>query len=126
MRAFVTSVGLGVFAGYLWLLVWGAVLRTPLIIWFKRTPEKRALRQQRFIRMGRLRDVLLVGVLGSGFAFALGMTIAGIVDDGAASWGRTIEKFIFLALAFGCFQGSINWDTHFRNEVSFPPPDLPK
>jgi len=121
MLAFVASFSLGLLVGFLWLLLWGIALRTPLLVWFMRTPEERAKRQQRFMRMGRVRYVLLVGILGRGLAFGLGMTIAGIADDGVASWGRTIAKLIILSLFWGGYYGSTSWDMHFRSEVPFPP-----
>ena len=120
MLAFVTSVGVGLSVGILWLLVWGPVLRVPLAFWLARTPEKRALRRQRCLRMGRWRYILLVGILGSGLAFALSLTVTGILDHGAMSW-RLIAQLILLSLAFGCVQGSINWDTNVRKEIPFPP-----
>ena len=121
MLAFAKSVAVGMSVVFLWLLVWGAVIRVPLAFWLARTPEKRALRRQRCLRMGRWRYILLVGILGTGLAIGLGMTVIGVMSDGTASWGLAIAKLILLSLFWGVFQGSTDWDTNVRKEIPFPP-----
>jgi hypothetical protein len=121
MLASLTSIGLGLLVGFAWLLVWGIVLRAPIIVWLVRSPEERALRKQRFTRMGRLRFILLVGILGTGLAFALSMTVSGIMYGGTLSWRWMNAKVVFMSLSFGIFQGSISWDSHFQKEIAFPP-----
>ena len=103
-----------------WVALWAMALRA-LGIWATaRTPEERAARKERFQRMGKLRYVVLFGVMGQGIGLGLGMAVAMSLKHGF-DWASAAVMVGAMALLFGSFQGLRNWNEQFRKEVPFPP-----
>ena len=120
MRLFV-SIIVVVTVGLAWLAIWASVLHVLGITVFSRKTEDRATRQERKKQLGKLRYILIFGVLGSGLAFGLGITAADVLRHDSHDWVSTIAKLVFLSVLFGWFQGARTWNEAFRNPVPFPP-----
>lgn len=75
-------------------------------------------------QMGKLRYILIFGVLGSGIAFGLGLTTADFLDHLWHGWGFGIAKLVFVSVLFGWFNGARTWSEGFP--VPFPPIILPR
>ena len=86
MHGFVIPVAIGVAVGFAWISLWLAVLRAFGIPVLMRTPEERESRKQCMLHMGKLRYIITFGVLGSGFAYGLGIGVALMVRHGY-DWG---------------------------------------
>jgi hypothetical protein len=99
---------------------WTIILRALGIPVFKRGPQARASRKERILQMGKLRYILVFGVLGYAFAFGLGVAIAGIIDNHSIR-GRVAVTIVLWSLLGGYFQGVKNWNQLFGKEVPFPP-----
>ncbi|HET9364422.1 MAG TPA: hypothetical protein VFP71_05450 [Candidatus Angelobacter sp.] len=118
------SVGIGVAVGLAWFSIWMLALHTFGVSYFARTPEMRAARRERLIRLGKWRYILIFGVLGWGFAIGLAITVGGIAGDEHYGLAATAIKFVLIAILVGWFQGAKTWNDSFRREVPFPPPWL--
>ena len=117
MVELVISIAIGVVVSAAWMVLWALVLRAFGIPVLGRSPEKQAAKKQRILQMGKLRYVLIFGVLGSGFGLGLGMATAIIhVDD----W-RAAAIFGTSGLLLGCFHSVRDWNQLFRTKVIFPP-----
>jgi hypothetical protein len=110
----------GIAVAFAWLAVWALVLRAFGLAFFPRQAQDRAGRRERIKQMGKLRYVLIFGVLGSGLAFGLALTTADFLTNGSFRWTSGIVKLVFLAVLFGWFQGAWTW-SEFRDPVPFPP-----
>lgn len=116
MREFLLPVIAGVAAALAWMAVWVLVLRAFGIPVLKRSPEERALRKERILALGKLRYVLIFGVMGGGFGFGLGMFVAKVVEvHHFIGWFGAAVDF-----ALSMIQGLSTW-SQFRGEVPFPP-----
>jgi len=71
--------------------------------------------------MGKLRYILIFGVLGFGLAFGLGITAAGLLDHPSHGLVFNISKLVLSSVLFGWFQGARTWSEAFRDPVPFPP-----
>ena len=120
MRWFV-SIILGIAVGLAWMAIWSYSLRLFGIAAFSRQAADRASRRERIKQMGKLRYVLIFGVLGSGLAFGLALITADLLDQLSHGWVFAIVKVVFLSVFFGCWQGARTWSEHFRDPVPFPP-----
>jgi hypothetical protein len=117
---FAISTTVGIAVAIVWMVIWKVALRAFGIPFLMRTPEARAVRQERIVRMGKLRYTLVFGVLGYGFGFALSITVAGLTAHDFVSWERATTKVLFLAVVGGCWYGFRTWN-EFRGEIPFPP-----
>ena len=68
--------------------------------------------------MGKLRYILIFGVLGFGLAFGLGIATAGLLEHGLVF---NIAKLVLSSVLFCWFQGARTWSEAFRDPVPFPP-----
>jgi hypothetical protein len=118
---FVVSIGFGIAVYIAWIALWVLALRAFGIPVFKRTPEETGTRTRRILQMGKLRYILIFGVLGNGFAFGLGIGVATMTAHHSANWGRAAAIFGAVSLLGGCFHGVRTWNHLFHTEVSFPP-----
>lgn len=116
------SIIAGVAVALAWIGIWGFSVHVlgiaPL---FRRRAEDRAARRERLKRMGKLRYILIFGVLGSGLAFGLAITAADFLAHTSHSWVFAIGKFAFSSALFGWYIGWRNWSAAFREPVPFPP-----
>jgi hypothetical protein len=69
--------------------------------------------------MGKLRYILIFGVLGNGFAFGLAIAVA--TGASFCKLGRAAAIFGAVSLLGECFHGVRTWNHFFHTEVSFPP-----
>jgi hypothetical protein len=115
------SIILGIAVGLAWLAIWSYSLQVFGIAAFNRQAEDRAIRRERIKQMGRLRYILVFGVLGSGLAFGLGITTADLSEQPSRGWVFAIAKLVFSSVLFGCFYGATTWTESFRDPVPFPP-----
>ena len=118
MREFGISVAIGVVVCAAWMALWALVLRAFGIPVLMRSPEERAAKKLRVLQMGKLRYILIFGVLGSGFGSGLGIATAIIHDSD--DW-RAAAIFGTAFLLLGCFNSVRAWNQLFRTEVAFPP-----
>jgi len=70
--------------------------------------------------MGKLRYILIFGVLGFGLAFGLGTTAVEFLGHDSHGWVEACAKFVFSSLFFGGFYGAWTW-SEIRDPVPFPP-----
>jgi hypothetical protein len=110
----------GIAVGLAWLLLWGFVLRVLGIPLLQRNAQDRASRRERIKQLGKLRYMLLSGVLGFGLAFGFAITVADFIWRDSFKWGYELPKLAFLSIVFGLFQGVRNW-SEFRDPIPFPP-----
>ena len=121
MRELVIPIGVAVAVALVWMAVWALALRAVGIPVSMRTPEERNARKQRIFQMGRLRYILVFGVLGSGFGYGLGISIALMVSRGHYDWGYAAIMFGGISLVVGLMNGVRAWNQLFRVEPPFPP-----
>jgi hypothetical protein len=107
--------------GLAWLAIWSYSLHVFGIAAFNRQAEDRASRRERIRQMGRLRYILVFGVLGSGLAFGLAITTGDLLEQPSHGWVSAIAKLVFSSVFFGCFYGAMTWSESFRDPVPFPP-----
>jgi O-antigen/teichoic acid export membrane protein len=117
---FVISVAIGVAVAAAWMAVWALMLSAFGIPVLMRSLEERAARKERILQMGRVRYILIFGVLGSGFGFGLGIAAATMMTHDSANWGRAAAIFGAVSIG-GCFNGIRGWNQLFHTEVPFPP-----
>jgi hypothetical protein len=102
-----------------WLVLWSIALRAfdvPLPL----TPEGRASRRERILRMGKVRYILVFGMLGPGLAMGLGMTVSGLLGH-SLDWVGAAIRILLWTVLFGWWQGARVWNLSFRGEIAFPP-----
>ena len=91
MREFVIPVALGVAVAFAWMAIWISASRVfgiPVFAFgipMMRNPEELAARRQRILQMGKLRYILIFGLLGNGFAMGLGIAAAQMMSHHLAS-----------------------------------------
>ena len=110
----------GIAVGLAWLAIWAYSLHAFGIAVFPRKAEDRATRRERIRKMGKLRYILVFGMLGFGLAFGLGITTADFLQPDSFNWAYELPKLVFLSVVFGLFHGVRNWG-EFRDPVPFPP-----
>lgn len=115
------SISFGVAIGLAWLAIWALCLRTFGIAVFVTKAQDRSGRRDRIKQMGKLRYILIFGVLGFGITFGLAITAADFLGHISHGWIAEVGKFVFLAVIFGWLQGARNWNEALREPVPFPP-----
>jgi len=123
VRDFVsTIVGVAVALG--WMAIWAFGLRLFGIAFsaaFLQRPEDRARRRERIKRIGKLRYILIFGVLGFGLAIGLATTTGDLLAREFHGWFPIVEKFVLSSVLGGWFFGAWTWSENFRDPVPFPP-----
>ncbi len=99
-----------------WLVVWSCMLHLFSVVPFGEWRRQRG----HLKRLGRSKYVLVVGVLGSGFAFALAMITDDFMSHRSAGLLPELAKFVFLACFVGLSMGLWNWRS-LRDPIPFPP-----
>jgi hypothetical protein len=117
----VIYIALGVAITIAWMIVWAAALRAFGIPALTPTTEGRAIRRQRILQMGKVRYVLIFGVLGSGVGLGLGMVTAIVMTDHPPHWGKSVAIFGTASLVIGLLNSVRTWNENYRDEVPFPP-----
>ena len=122
MQWFISIVA-GIAVGLAWLAIWNViVLHAFGIAVIRRQAEDRAGRRERMRQMGKLRYILMFGVLGSGLGFGLSLTTIDLLDHRWHGWVLGIAKLVLLSVFFGWFNGASTWS----QGVPVPfPPDYP-
>jgi hypothetical protein len=88
---------------------------------FSRQTEDHASRRERIKQMGKLRYILIFGVLALDFAFAVAIPVADLSEQPSHGWVFAIVQLAIPSVFFGCFHGSRIWSEAFRYSVPFPP-----
>jgi hypothetical protein len=101
--------------------IWAIVLRAVGIPVVMRAPKERADRKQRILQMGKLRYVLIFGVLGGGIGLGLGIATALMTAHISANWREAVVTLAAVSVLGGCFNSMRAWSQLFRTEVPFPP-----
>jgi hypothetical protein len=83
---FVVSIAVGVAVYIAWIALWVLARRAFGIPVLKRTSEEPGARRRRILQMGKLRYILIFGVLGNGFAFGLAIAVATMTAHHFANW----------------------------------------
>jgi hypothetical protein len=120
---FIDIVG-GIAIALAWMAIWAYCLHLFGIAFsavFMRQPEDRARRRERIKRMGKLRYILIFGVLGFGVALGLAITTGDLLAQESHSWVAVVGKLVLLSVLGGWFQGAWTWSENFRDPVPFPP-----
>jgi hypothetical protein len=107
-----------------WMGIWAYCLHLfgfAFLAVFSRKPEDRASRRERIKQMGKLRYILMFGVLGFGLALGLGITTADLLAQESHGWVAVVGKLVLLSVLGGWFQGARIWNEAFRDPVPFPP-----
>jgi hypothetical protein len=120
VHQFFIRLALALFANLAWLAIWGAVLRAFGIFVLQKSPEQRTAARERILRLGKLRYILIFGILGYGFAFALALDVAEMARE-FTGWVSAIIMLIVFALPLGSWMGVRMWNESYRGEVPFPP-----
>jgi hypothetical protein len=115
------SIGVGVAAALAWMAVWSVALHVFGIGVFSRRPETHAIRRERIKKMGKLRYIVIFGVLGVGLAFGLAMTTADLYRYGFRSWSFEVGQLLSLSALVGWVHGARTWNANYRDPVPFPP-----
>jgi len=122
VRDFILPVLAGVAVAFAWLSLWAIFLRAFGIPVLKRGPEERSARKEHILAMGKLRYVLVFGVLGSGLGFGLGIVVANMIaTPHFKGWIRVGTQLVLSMVFFGLWNGIGSWNQSFRGEVPFPP-----
>ena len=127
MQWFIDIVG-GIANSLGWMAIWAYCLHLFGIAFsavFMRQAEDRARRRERIKRMGKLRYILIFGVLGFGVSLGLAITTADRLEQKSHGWMTVGEKFVLFSVLGGWFQGAWTWSENFRDPVPFPPNYLP-
>jgi hypothetical protein len=120
VRAFVAIV-VGVALAFAWLTVWLFTLRAFGVRVFVEKLEDRASRRERLKEIGKLRYVVMFGVLGSGLALGLAITTAELLAYDSRSWVSGGVLLLFVSVLLGWYNGARSWREAFRDPVPFPP-----
>ena len=121
MRELIIPIVVGVAIAFAWMAVWALALRAVGVPVLMRTPEERNARKQWVLQMGKLRYILIFGVLGRGFGYGLGISIALMVSRGHYNWGYAATMFGTISVVVGLMNGIRAWNQLFRVETPFPP-----
>jgi hypothetical protein len=125
VRDFILPVATAVVVAFAWLALWTVCLRAFGIPVLKRSPEERAALKERILAMGKLRYVLIFGVLGNGLGFGLGLGVANMIGTPHfGRWIRAATQLVLSMILFGLWGGVSKWNRSFRGEVPFPPHSL--
>jgi len=116
----IAAVVAGSAVAVLWLLLWHVVLRACRIPVLWRNASDRDERRRRIKQLGKLKYVLLFGVLEFGVAFGLAGIVVDFIGRDSFNLGYELPKFFFYSVVFGSFMGVRNWG-EFRDPVPFPP-----
>ena len=111
----------GIAVGVVWAASWTALLHVLGVAPVIGKVEDLASTRERLKRVGKLKSILIFGVLGPGLMFGLAMITIDLVSHRSAGWLSELVKLAFYALFFGVFQGSWRWHRVFRDPVPFPP-----
>jgi hypothetical protein len=114
------SIILGIAVGLGWLGIWSYSLCLFGIAAFSRQSVDRAGRRERIKELGKLRYVLIFGVLGPGIAFGLALVAVDLLDQLYRGWVSAMLKLVSLSVFFGSWQGVRTWSEEFRDPVQFP------
>jgi hypothetical protein len=101
VRELVIPIVVGVAIAFAWMALWAQALRAFGVSVLMRTPEERNARKQRILQMGKLRYILIFGVLGGGVGYGLGISVALMVSRGRYDWGYGATMFGCMALVTG-------------------------
>jgi hypothetical protein len=116
------SIIVGIAVGFAWLAIWHFVfLHAFGITVLRRKLEDHATRRERMKQLGKLRYILISGVLGVGLSFGLAITAADLVAHYSHGWVFAIVKLVLFSVFFGWFNGARTWSEVFRDPVPFPP-----
>ena len=112
---------IGVAVAVVWMAIWAFALHAFGIPVLRRTVEDRAIRRERIKQMGKVRYILIFGVLGYGIPFGLALTTADLLRHDPHDWISAATQFVLISVLAGWFHGAMTWSEHFRNPVPFPP-----
>lgn len=91
---------------------------------FQKKKEDRISKQQRLIRIGKVKYILIDGLLRSGLGLGLAMTAGDLIwDDTRHDWRFIVVKWMFTGVFFGLVTGANLWDSAFSQKG--PPPFPP-
>jgi uncharacterized membrane protein len=111
----------GIAAGIVWLAIWAGFLQVFGIAPGLRNVEDSVSKRERLNRLGKLKYILIFGVLGYGLAFGLAMITVDLVSYRSQGWASELTKLLLFTVCIGLFQGLWGWHRAFRDPVPFPP-----
>jgi hypothetical protein len=118
---FFVSVIAGLAVGLAWVAIWAWALHASGIPVFKPQPEDRARRRERIKQMGKLRYIVLFGVLGFGLPLGLGVTTAQLMFHDIRGWASALMNILLFSVLGGWLHGAMNWSGAVGESVPFPP-----
>jgi hypothetical protein len=117
----VVLVMFGIAVALVWAAIWTGLLHVLGIAPVSRKVEDQTSTRERLKRVGKLKYIVIFGVLGPGLGFGLAMITIDFADHRSAGWLSELIKLILLAVGFGLIQGPWRWHRAFRDPVPFPP-----
>ena len=116
----VVLVMFGIAVALVWTAIWTGLLHVLGIAPVSRKVEDQTSKRERLKRLGKLKYIVIFGVLGPGVAFGLAMITIDLAGHRSTGWLSELIKLVLFAL-FGLIQGPWRWHRVFREPVPFPP-----
>jgi hypothetical protein len=117
----VVLVIVGIAVALVWAAIWTGLLHVLGVAPVSRKIEDPASTRERLKRLGKLKYIVIFGVLGPGFAFGLAMITIDFAGHRSTSWPSELIKLVLFAVFFGLIQGLWRWQRVLRDPVPFPP-----
>lgn len=117
----VVVVMFGIAVALVWTAIWGGLLLVLGIVPVSQEVKHQTNTQHISKRLGKLKYIVIFGVLGPGVAFGLAMIAIDLADHRSTGWLSELIKFVLFAVVFGLIQGLWRWHSAFRDPVPFPP-----
>jgi len=117
----VVLVMFGIAVALVWTAIWTGLFHVLGVAPISRKVEDQASTRERLKRLGKLKYIVIFGVLGPGVAFGLGMITIDLAGHRSTGWLSELIKLVLFAVFFGLIQGPWRWHRAFRDPVPFPP-----
>jgi hypothetical protein len=111
----------GITTALVWAALWTGLLHVLGVAPVRRKVEDPTSTRARLKRLGKLKYIVIFGVLGPGVGFGLAMVSIDIADHRSTGWLSELTKLVLLTVGFGLIQGPWRWHQAFRDPVPFPP-----
>lgn len=117
----VVFVIVGIAVALIWAATWTGLLHVFGVAPVGGKVEDAASRRERLKQLGKLKYLVIFGVLGPGVAFGLVMITIDLASHRSTGWLSELIKLVLFAVVFGLIQGPWRWHQAFRDPVTFPP-----
>jgi hypothetical protein len=101
----VVSVIFGVAVALIWAAIWTGLLHVLGVAPVNRKVEDPASTRERLKRLGKLKYIVIFGVLGPGVAVGLAMITIDFAGHRSTGWLSELIKLVLFAVVFGLIRG---------------------